>query len=127
MKNILVLALLLAVCLACGVLGGKKQELTDISEIKREYGKSKDAAQKKYDGKDLIILGKVTYRSEVNPTVRIGNSDNADFTVPDIECHFEESDVLFKNVTQDKIIKVKGVLKFTETGMELKPCTFVPF
>lgn len=127
MKNILVLALLAAVCLACGVLGGKKDELTDISEIKREYAKSKDDAQKKYDGKDLTILGKVTYRSQVNPTIRIGDSGNTDITVPDIECHFEESDVLFKNVTDDQIIKVKGVLKFTASGMEIKPCKFVTF
>ena len=55
MKNILVLALLAAVCLGCGIMGGKKDELTDISEIKREYAKSKDEAQKKYDGKELTI------------------------------------------------------------------------
>ena len=127
MKHILVLALLAAVCLACGVLGEKKDELTDISEIKREYAKSKDDAQKKYDGKDLTILGKVTYRSQVNPTIRIGDSGNTDITVPDIECHFEESDVLFKNVTDDQVIKVKGVLKFTSSGMEIKPCKFVTF
>ena len=74
MKNILVLALLAMVCLACGVLGEKKDELTDISEIKRAYAKSKDEAQKKYDGKELTILGKVSYRSQVNPTIRIGTS-----------------------------------------------------
>ena len=127
MKNILVLALLAMVCLACGVLGEKKDELTDISEIRREYAKSKDEAQKKYDGKELTILGKVSYRSQVNPTIRIGDSANTDITVPDIECHFEESDVLFKNVTGGQIIKVKGVLKFTGSGMEIKPCKFVTF
>jgi transketolase len=79
------------------------------------------------DGKDLTILGKVTYRSQVNPTIRIGDSGNTDITVPDIECHFEESDVLFKNVTDDQVIKVKGVLKFTSSGMEIKPCKFVTF
>ena len=54
-------------------------------------------------------------------------SDNAGLTVPDIECHFDESDVLFKDVTEDKIIKVNAILKFTGTGVEIKPCKFVPF
>lgn len=127
MKNILVLVLLATVCLACGVLGEKKDELTDISEIKREYAKSKDEAQKNYDGKELTILGKVSYRSQVNPTIRIGDSANSDITIPDVECHHEESDVLFKNVTDNQVIKVKGVLKFTASGMEMKPCKFVTF
>jgi hypothetical protein len=126
-KSILVLTLLATVCLACGILGEKKDELTDVSEIKREYAKSKDEAQRKYDGKELTILGKVSYRSEVNPTIRIGDSANTDITIPDIECHFAESDVLFKNVTDNQIIKVKGVLRFTSSGMEIKPCKFVTF
>src|SRR5882724_8917996 len=83
---------------ACGVIGGKKDEVTDISEVKQEYKKSKDEASKKYEGKELTVLGTVMYRSAVNPSIRIGLSGDAELaTVPDIDCQYDESDPLFKN------------------------------
>lgn len=129
MKTILDLAILGVLCLtACGVLGGKKDELTDITEVKRAYLKSPDDARKKYDGKELTVLGTVAYRSPVNPSLKIGTGTDAELlTVPNIDCQFEESDVLFKRVKDNDIIKVKGTLKFTASGMEMKPCKFVPF
>ena len=129
MKTILCFAILGVMCLtACGVLGGKKDELTDITEVKKAYLKSKEEARKKYDGKELTVLGTVTYRSPVNSTITIGTSGDAELlTVPNIDCQFEESDPLFKNVSDKDIIKVKGILKFTASGMEMKPCKFVPF
>lgn len=130
MKKYLGLAVLICMCLtACsGLMGKKTDELTDISEVKKEYQKSKDEARKKYDGKELTVLGTVMYRSAVNPTVRIGSRTNPELnTVPDVECHYEESDALFKNVSENQTIKVKGALKVTDSGMEMKPCKFVPF
>ncbi|HEX8748673.1 MAG TPA: hypothetical protein VF717_15990 [Pyrinomonadaceae bacterium] len=129
MKKILGLAVLAAMCLTgCGALGGKTDELTDINEVKKEYKKSPDEARKKYDGKELTVLGKVAYRSTVNPTIRVGTSSDPELSgVPDIECHYDQSDPLFKNVTDNQVIKVKGVLKITASGMEMKPCKFVPF
>src|SRR6266487_4529082 len=105
MKTILGFAILGVMCLtACGVLGGKKDELTDVSEVKKAYLKSPDEARKKYDGKELTVLGAVMYRSLVNPTISIGTGGDAELlTVPNIDCQFEESDVLFKNV-KDKDI-----------------------
>ena len=129
MKRNLGLAVLVVLFLtACGVIGGKKDELTDITEVKQEYKKSKDEARKKYEGKELTVLGTVMYRSADNPSIRIGLSGDAELvTVPDIDCQYDESDPLFKNVSEKQIIKVKGVLKFTASGMEMKPCKFVPF
>lgn len=107
---------------------GKNDQLTDISEVKKEYQKSKDDARKKYDGKELTVLGTVMYRSAVNPTLRIGSPTNPELnTVPDVECHYDESDALFKNVSENQTIKVKGTLKVTDSGMEMKPCKSVPF
>jgi len=130
MKNILGFVVLAVMCLtACGGLTGKKDELTDISEVKKEYMKSKDEARKKYDGKELTVLGTVIYRSAVNPSIRVGMSSDSEIpvTIPDIECQYEESDPLFKNVSEKQTIKVKGRLRFTDSGMEMKPCKFVPF
>ena len=129
MKDILGFAAVVVMCLtACGGLGGKKEELTDVSEVKREYLKSPEEARKKYDGKELTVLGTVMYRSAVNPSIRIGLSGDAELvTVPDIDCQYDESDPLFKNVSEKQTIKVKGVLKFTASGMEMKQCKFVPF
>jgi len=122
MKKTLGLAILAVMSLtACGMLGEKRDELTDVSEIKKEYSKSKDDAKKKYEGKELTILSKVYYRSPVKPSITLGDSEMK------IDCQFEESDPLFKNVSDDQLIKVKGVLKFTDSGMEIKPCKFVPF
>lgn len=128
MKTILATGILLISILGCSVLGEKKPEITTIREIKTEYQKSEDTARQKFGGKELTILGNVTYRSEVNPTIRVGSTTDSDIpiTVPDIDCHFEESDPLFKNVAQDDLIKVRGVLKFTDSGMEINPCKFVP-
>jgi hypothetical protein len=107
---------------------GKTDQLTDITEVKKEYQKSKDDARKKYDGKELTVLGTVMYRSAVNPTLRIGSRTNPELnTVPDVECQYDESDALFKNVSENQTIKVKGTLKVTDSGMEMKPCKFVPF
>ena len=121
--------LLLMFLIACANFGRKSDEITDISEIKKEYHKSQDDARKKYDGKELTVLGTVTYRSSINPTIKIGSTTDSDIpmTVPDLECHFEESDVLFKNVTDKQIIKVKGIVKFTASGIEMRPCKFVAF
>ena len=130
MKKSLGFAVLVVMCLtACsGLMGKKTDELTDISEVKKEYLKSKDEARKKYDGKELTVLGTVMYRSAVNPTIRIGSPTNPELnTVPDIECQYEESDVLFKNVSENQTLKVKGILKVTDSGLEMKPCKFVPF
>ena len=122
MKKTLGLAILAVMYLTgCGILGEKKDELTTDSEIKTEYSKSKDNAKKKYEGKELTILSKVYYRSPVKPSITIGDSELK------IECQFEESDPLFKNVSENQVIKVKGVLKFTSSGVEIKPCKFVPF
>lgn len=127
MKNLVAIAVMLAVALACGL--GAKEEVTDISEVRREYQQSAESAREKFEGKELIILGNVTYRSTVNPGIRVGSSSNSDIpiTVPDIECIYEESDVLFKDVTENQLIKIKGVLKITDSGIEMKPCKFVPF
>ena len=122
MKKTLGLAVLAIMFLsACGVFGEKKDELTTDSEIKSEYSKSKEEAKKKYDGKELTILSKVTYRSPVRPTITIGDSDLK------IDCTFEASDPLFKTVSVGQPIKIKGVLKFTDSGIEVQPCKFVPF
>jgi hypothetical protein len=96
--------------------------------VKQEYVKSKDDARKKYEGKELTILGTVTYRSPVKPTIRVGSNTDSDIqgTMPDIECVFEESDPLFKNTKDNQTIKIKGTLKFTESGIEMKPCKFIP-
>jgi hypothetical protein len=68
------------------------------------------------------------FRSPVNPSIRLGTStDPETHTVPDIDCQYDASDALFKNVKEDQIIQIKGVLKFTDLGMEMKPCKFVPF
>jgi hypothetical protein len=122
MKKALGLAILAVMCLTgCGIFGEKRAELTDVSEIQKEYAKSKDDAKKKYDGKELTILSKVYYRSPVKPSITLGDPELR------IECQFEESDPLFKKVSEDQLIKVKGVLKFTDSGAEIKPCKFVPF
>ncbi len=128
MKNLLAFAVLAAVSLACGGLN-QKEEVTAIREVKQEYAKSVEDAQKKYDGKDLTILGEVMYKSTVDPSIRMGTSTDSDIpiTVPDVECVFEESDVLFKDVTENQTIKVKGILKVSDSGMQIKPCKFVPF
>jgi hypothetical protein len=129
MKRILGFAILGVMCLtACGVLGGKKDELTDVSEVKRAYLKSPDEARKKYDGKELTVLGTVMFRSPVNPSLTLGTGTDAELlTVPNIDCQFDKSDVLFKGVKNNDIIKIKGTLKFTASGMEMNPCKFVPF
>jgi hypothetical protein len=128
MKSVLGFVVLAAVSFVCGGLGEKK-EVTTFREVKQEYAKSADAARGKFDGKELTILGEVMYRSEVNPSIRVGSSTDSDISgdVPDIECVFDESDVLFKNVSEKQTIKIKGVLKVTDSGMEMKPCKFVPF
>jgi len=127
MRNLIAVAVLLAVSLSCGL--GAKEEVTDISEVKREYHKSPESAREKFNGKELTILGNVTYRSTVSPSIRIGSSTDSDIpiTVPDVECIYDESDVLFRDVTENQLIKIKGVLKFTDSGIEMKPCKFVPF
>ena len=96
--------------------------------MKRAYLKSPDEARKKYDGKELTVLGTVMYRSAVKPSITIGTGADAELlTVPNIDCQFEEQDPLFKSVSEKDIIKIKGTLKFTASGMEMKPCKFVPF
>ena len=106
---------------ACGQGGGGTgSQITSGDEIQSEYSKSKDEAKKKYDGKELTILSKVSYRSTSRPSLKLGGAQ------PEIECFFEENDPQFKNVSVDQTIKVKGVVKFTDSVIEIKPCKIAP-
>lgn len=122
MRRMLWLALVASFFLTgCGQGGGGTgSQITSADEIQSEYSKSKDEAKKKYDGKELTILSKVSYRSTSRPALTLGGAQ------PVIECFFEENDPQFKNVSVDQTIKVKGVVKFTDSVIEIKPCKIAP-
>jgi hypothetical protein len=128
MRKILGLTIFAVIFTAsCSVLGEKKDDLTDIGEIKREYKKSADEARKKFEGKELTVLGTVIYRSESISRLKLGTrADSSLSDTPDINCFFDESDVMFKNVEENDTVKIKGSLKITDSEIEMKPCKFAP-
>lgn len=141
MTNTFVAAMLMAVCLlACQYLGANKKgnkvaglTVLNVNDLNDEHKKDKAALRAKYDGKEVIVLGRAT--EDFNPEhvyFDIGDkqlnfplqADSSRETWVGVDCKVEAANKdKFAGIKRDDVFAVKGIFHVTQGGMEVSPCT----
>ena len=125
MKDALIL-LSLTMLTACqsALLSGQKP--VSAGALTDEYEKSRDAARRKYDGKEIIVRGYALTGANMPPSaaeqgsVRLKEAGRERFT--QVTCWFsQEQAPEFSKVHGSQYLTVKGIFN-GESGAELKFC-----
>ena len=128
--SVLALTAVVMCLLACGGFGAKKNETLSDSELQREFKKSWQETQTKYNGKEVIVLGSVASVSVFNDsaTIHLATRTDSDLSgTTDITCEVDKADLhLFGNVKENDTIRVKGMMSVTESSMTLRFCKWIP-
>ena len=137
MTNSVMAATLLGVCLlACQYLGTKKQAgptVLNVNDLNAQHQKDKEALRTKYDGKEVIVMGRAI--EDFNPNhvyFQIGDkqlsislqADKSQQTWVGVDCVVTAANKdKFTGISKDDVFAVKGIFHLTQGGMEVSPCT----
>lgn len=140
MTNTFVAATLIAVCLlACQLLGGNNATreagptVLNVNELNDEHKKDKEALRAKYDGKEVIVMGRATEDfdpdhvyfdlGEKQLNYRL-QADLSRETWVGVDCKVDATNkAKFAGIKEDDVFAVKGTFHITQGGMEVSPCT----
>ena len=132
MIKTIVATALIAVCL----VGCRNSEadkaagmtILNVNDLNEEYGKDKEGLRAKYDGKDVVVIGRAI--SGFDPEAFYGAdmqrlSLSADSSRPagvGVVCEVKQADAgKFGKIPGDATVAVKGVLHVSK--MTMSPCT----
>jgi putative nucleic acid binding protein len=137
MTNKIVAAMLIAVCvLGCKNLGLNKEALPtvlNVNDLNDQHKKDKEALRTKYDGKEVIVMGRATEDFDPNHVYfEIGDkqlsfslqADRSQETWVGVDCVVLAANKdKFAGIKKDDVFAVKGIFHITQGGMEVSPCT----
>lgn len=137
MTNTIVAATLMAVCLlGCKYLGANKEAgltVLNVNDLNDQHKKDKDALRAKYDGKEVIVMGRATEDFDPNHVYfEIGDkqltislqADQSKETWVGVDCKVEAANKdKFAGIKRDDVFAVKGMFHLTQGGMEVSPCS----
>jgi len=137
MTNKIVAAAFIAVCLlGCKNLGLNKQAgptVLNVNDLNDQNKKDKEALRAKYDGKEVIVMGRAT--EDFNPNhvyFEIGDkqlsislqADRSQDAWVGVDCVVVAANKdKFAGIKKDDVFAVKGIFHITQGGMEVSPCT----
>jgi hypothetical protein len=135
MRKILVAALAL-VCLAgCQNSEAEKAAqftVLNVSDLNDQHKKDKEALRAKYDGKEVVVLGRAVQDFDPNHVYfELGDKqltfslqgDASKETWVGVDCKVDAANKdKFAGIKKDDVFAVKGVFRITQGGMELRPC-----
>lgn len=145
MTNTILGATLIGVCLlACQYLGGNKEAnnearndagltVLNVNDLNDQHKKDKEALRGKYDGKEVIVMGRAV--DDFNPNhvyFEIGDktltislqADSSKETWVGVDCKVDAANKeKFAGINEDDVFAVKGIFHLTQGGMEVSPCT----
>ena len=131
LKTLLAAALLGACLSGCQSTAGDKaagMTILNVNDLNDEYGKDKEGLRTKYDGKEVVVVGRAI--SGFDPEAFYGAdmqrlSLSADSSRPagvGVVCEVKQADAeKFGKIPADATVAVKGVLHVN--NMTLSPCT----
>jgi hypothetical protein len=137
MTNKIVAAMLIAVCLlGCKNLGLNKEAgptVLNVNDLNDQHQKDKEALRAKYDGKEVIVMGRATEDFDPNHVYfEIGDkqlsislqADQSKETWVGVDCVVQAANKeKFAGVKKDDVFAVKGIFHITQGGMEVSPCS----
>jgi hypothetical protein len=137
MTNSIVAATLIAVCLlACQYLGVKKEAgltVLNVNDLNDQHRKDKDALRSRYDGKEVIVMGRAVEDFDPNHVYfEIGDkqltfslqADKSQETWVGVDCKVDAANKdKFAGIKKDDVFAVKGIFHVIQGGMEVSPCT----
>ena len=133
----LVIAIVMAVCLmGCQRLISNKAAgatILNVNDLNAEHKKDKEALRAKYEGKEVIVMGRAT--QNFNPDdvfFEMGEkkinfplqADLSQETWVGVDCMVEAANKnKFVGLKKDDVFAVKGIFHVTQGGMEVAPCS----
>ncbi|MBA2703475.1 MAG: hypothetical protein H0U60_06465 [Blastocatellia bacterium] len=134
--KILVVAVLMAMCLVgCTALTGGKAGPTvlNVNDLNIEHKKDKESLRAKYDGKEVIVMGRATEDFNADSIYFTSGDKQMSFSLQadisqetwvGVDCIVEAANKdKFADIKKDDVFAVKGRFHITKGGMEVSPCT----
>ena len=136
LKTVLSLALVIVCLLGCKMGGantGSGLTVLNVNDLNDEHKKDKEALRTKYDGKEVIVMGRATEDFDPNHVYfEIGDkqlsfslqADRSQETWVGVDCVVLAANKdKFAGIKKDDVFAVKGIFHITQGGMEVSPCT----
>jgi hypothetical protein len=134
MRTLLVASVMVVCCLVgCQNLTAPKMTILNVNDLNAEHKKDKEALRAKYDGKEVIVMGRAI--EDFNPHhiyFEIGDkslifplqADLSQETWVGVDCKVEAANKdKFAGIKKDDVFAVKGIFHITQGGMEVSPCS----
>lgn len=128
---------LVVVCLAGWQMGGANKgaglTVLNVTDLNDEHQKDKEALRAKYDGKELIVMGRAIEDFNPNHVYFETGEKNMNFSLQadrsrdswvGVDCKVEAANKdQFAGIKKDDVFAVKGTFHITQGGMQVSPCT----
>jgi hypothetical protein len=119
--------------LGCKNLTTPKVTVLNVNDLNAEHKKDKEALRAKYDGKEVIVMGRAI--EDFNPNHFYFESGDKSLTFPlqadlsqetwvGVDCRVEAANKdKFDGIKKGDVYAVKGIFHLTRGGMEVSPCS----
>jgi hypothetical protein len=125
----------MAICclVGCQNLTAPKMTILNVNDLNTEHKKDKEALRAKYDGKEVIVMGRAI--EDFNPNhiyFETGDksllfplqADISQETWVGVDCKVEAANKdKFAGIKKDDVFAVKGIFHIKQGGMEVSPCS----
>lgn len=134
-KLLVAIALMILCLMGCQSEAGKAGNSTvlNVNDLNDQHKKDKEALRAKYDGKEVVVLGRATGDFDPDPVfwetggkerrLHLGADSSKEVWVG-VDCKVDQAnESQFAGIKEDAVVAVKGVFHVVQGGMELHPCT----
>ena len=134
MRTLLVAWVMVMCCLiGCQSLTAPKMTILNVNDLNTEHKKDKEALRAKYDGKEVIVMGRATDNFNPNSIYFDTGDKSSTFSLQadlsqetwvGVDCKVEAANKdKFAGIKKDDVFAVKGIFHITQGGMEVSPCS----
>lgn len=134
MRTLLLASVMVVCCLlGCKNLTTPKVTVLNVNDLNAEHKKDKEALRAKYDGKEVIVMGRAI--EDFNPHHFYFESGDKSLTFPlqadlsqetwvGVDCRVEAANKdKFDGIKKGDVFAVKGIFHLIQGGMEVSPCS----
>jgi hypothetical protein len=134
MRTLLLASVMVVCCLlGCKNLTTPKMTILNVNDLNTEHKKDEKALGAKYDGKEVIVMGRAV--DDFNPNSIYFDSGDKQVTFSlqgdhsqeswvGVDCRVEAANKdKFAGIKKDDVFAVKGIFHITQGGMEVSPCS----
>ena len=117
----------------CRNLATPKMTILNVNDLNTEHKKDKEALRAKYDGKEVIVMGRAVEDFRANSFYFESGDKSLPFSLQadisqeswvGVDCKVEAANKdKFAGIKKDDVFAVKGIFHLTQGGMEVSPCS----